>query len=264
MAARAIWNGTLRAGTLSLPVQVFSAAKERGAHFHLLHAKDKTQVQQKMVHPETGEPVPREHIRRGVEADPGVFVFVEAGELDALTPPASRDLRIERFVPAGTVPAAAIERPYWLGPHGEAERTRYFALADALEKASREGIASWVMRARQYRGVLRVSGGYLELSTLRLGATLIRTEDLGAPAGEALDARERAMARQLVSALTGPFDAADFKDTYRARVEELIEAKARGRRTTVHRFRPKKPAGKDLSQLLQASLKNARKKQKAG
>jgi len=264
MAARAMWNGTLRAGTLTLPVQVFSAAKDKGVQFHLLHAKDKTQVQQRMVHPETGEPVPKERIRRGVEVDPGVFVFVDPDEVESLAPPASRDLRIERFVPAGTVPAAAIERPYWLGPHGEAERARYFALADALEKASREGVASWVMRKRQYRGVLRAEDGYLVLSTLRLGATLIRTEDLKAPAGENVDARERAMAKQLVSALEGPFDPTAFKDTYRARVEELIEAKAKGRRTTVRKFKPKKPAGKDLTQLLQASLKDATKKQKAG
>ena len=90
------------------------------------------------------------------------------------------------------------------------------------------------------------------------------SKDRGAPAGEGVAARERAMARQLVAALSGPFVPADFKDTSRARVLALIEAKARGRRTTVHKFRPKKPAGKDLSQLLQASLKDARKKQKAG
>lgn len=263
MAARAIWNGTLRAGTLTLPVQVFSAAKDKGVAFHLLHAKDKTQVQQRMVHPETGEPVPKERIRRGVEVDPGVFVFVEPDEVEALSPAASRDLRIERFLPSGTVPAAAIDRPYWLGPHGEAERARYFALADALGQ-SREGIATWVMRKRQYRGVLRAEDGYLVLSTLRLGATLIRTEDLDAPGGESVDARERGMAKQLLAALEGPFDPAAFKDTYRARVEELIEAKAKGRRTTVRKFKPKKPAGKDLSSLLQASLKHAAKKQKAG
>ena len=264
MAARAIWNGTLRAGSLTLPVQVFSAAKDRGVHFHLLHAKDKTPVQQRMVHPETGEPVPKERIRRGVEVDPGVFVFVEPEEVEALSPPASRDLRVERFLPAGTVPAAAIERPYWLGPHGEAERARYFALADALGKASREGVASWVMRGRQYRGVLRAEDGYLVLAALRLGATLVRTEDLEGPAGESGDARERTMAKQLLAALEGPFEPSAFQDTYRARVEELIEAKARGRRTTVRKFKPKKPAGADLTQLLQASLKDAAKKQKAG
>lgn len=263
MAARSIWNGKLRAGSLTLPVQVFSAAREQGVHFHLLHAKDKTRVEQRMVHPGSGEPVPQGEIRRGVEVDPGVFVFVEPGEMDALAPAPARDLTIERFVPTGTVPAAAIERPYWLSPHGEAERARYFALADALQEKSREGIASWVMRKRQYRGVLHARDGYLVLSTLRLGATLIRTEDLDAPGGEVVAARERAMARQLVAALEGPFDPADFKDTYRARVDELIAAKARGRRTTIRKFHPAKPAGKDLSQLLQASLNDAQKKRKA-
>jgi DNA end-binding protein Ku len=104
MAARAIWNGTLRAGSLSLPVQVFSAAKDRGVHFHLLHAKDKTQVQQKMVHPETGEPIPKERIRRGVEVDPGVFVLVDADELTST--PGRRATCGSSASFAGNLPAA--------------------------------------------------------------------------------------------------------------------------------------------------------------
>ena len=161
MAARALWNGTLHAGKLSLPVQLFSAAQDRHVAFHLLHAKDRTRVEQRMVRPDTAEPVPRERIRRGVEAEPGVFVLVEKDELASLEPPASRDLRADRFLPLGTVPAAALDRPYWLGPGKGASHERYFAHAEALEGKGREATVAWVMRKRHYRGVLRAQDGYL-------------------------------------------------------------------------------------------------------
>lgn len=257
MAARALWNGTLHAGKLSLPVQLFSAAQDRHVAFHLLHAKDRTRVEQRMVRPDTAEPVPRERIRRGVEAEPGVFVLVEKDELASLEPPASRDLRADRFLPLGTVPAAALDRPYWLGPGKGASHERYFALAEALEGKGREATVAWVMRKRHYRGVLRAQDGYLVLTTVRLGATVVRTEDLAPPAGERLEARELAMARQLLEHLEGSYDPAEFEDTYRARVEQLIDAKAAGKRTTVRKFRPKPTPTRDLTRLLETSLRHA-------
>jgi DNA end-binding protein Ku len=263
MAARAIWNGVLRAGTLSVPVQLFSAAQDRGVAFHLLHAKDRTRVQQKMVRADSGEPVGKDEIRRGVEVDPGVFVFVSAEEAEALKPEASRDVTVLRVVPTGTVPAPALDRPYWLGPHGDsaAERARYFALAQALAEDGRETVVSWTMRDRAYRGVLRERDGYLVLHTLRLGARVVRPGELEPPGGERIAANERAMARQLVEALSGSFDPSEYHDTFRAKVEELIEAKAGGKRTTVRKLRPRKAPSRDLSGLLEASLRHAGKSQ---
>jgi non-homologous end joining protein Ku len=40
MAARAIWKGVIRIGTLSVPVKLYSAIQDRKVHFRLLHKTD--------------------------------------------------------------------------------------------------------------------------------------------------------------------------------------------------------------------------------
>lgn len=43
----------------------------------------------------------------------------------------------------------------------------YAALAAALDRTGREGVARWVMRYQRYAGALRSDGSYLMLVTLR-------------------------------------------------------------------------------------------------
>ena len=60
MTARAIWKGNLVLGTHEVTVKVYSALEDRAVHFHLLHAKDLTPVEQRIVRKDNGREVPRE------------------------------------------------------------------------------------------------------------------------------------------------------------------------------------------------------------
>jgi hypothetical protein len=75
MAARAIWAGTLKIGSSSLPVKLYPAVQDKSVHFHILDAKNKSRVKQHMVNPCTGEEVAKE--RR--VANPGWLRFAPGG-----------------------------------------------------------------------------------------------------------------------------------------------------------------------------------------
>jgi DNA end-binding protein Ku len=62
------------------------------------------------------------------------------------------------------------------------------------------------------------------------------------------------MAEQLISALSGRFDPADYKDQYRERVMDLVRTKQSGGKPKVATFRPKKQKEDDLDDVLAASL----------
>ena len=68
---------------------------------------------------------------------------------------------------------------------------------------------------------------------------------------------EKAMARQLVEAMTGEFDAAQYKDEYRAALEAVIQAKVEGKETVS--VEAPEESGKliDLMAALEASVKSA-------
>jgi DNA end-binding protein Ku len=110
-----------------------------------------------------------------------------------------------------------------------------------------------VMRKKEYVGVLRVERGYLMLNTLRHAEQIIDASALTPPQGRPLQQRELEMAEQLIGSLLGKFEPEEFRDEYRDRVMELVEAKSKGKKPKVVAFRPKKTEG-DLTDALAASL----------
>ena len=253
MAARAIWKAVVALDDMELPVKLYSAVEDRRVHFRLLHAADRHPVEQRMVHPRTGDVVPPTEFRRGLERpSAGTLTILDADELEKAQPEPSRVIEITRFVPTDSIGMAWYERPFYLGPDGSVDED-YFALAEALADLRREGVARWTMRKNRYVGALRSTGGYLVLTTLRFAGEVVESEELGAPEGPEPSAKERKMAGQLMKLLEGHFEAADFENHYRARVRELIESKAAGQTIALRRPVPR-PATPDLSAALSRSL----------
>src|SRR3982751_3713500 len=260
MAARSIWKGTLKLGTTKVPVKLYSAVSDRTVRFHLLEDKGLMRVKQHMVNPETGDEVPNEEIKKGYEIEPGTFVVLTDEELEKLEPKPSRDIEITEFVPPTAVSQQWYERPYYLGPDGDTED--YFALAEALQNQEVEGIANWVMRNKSYVGALRAVDDYLFLFTLRNASEVISAADLPKPAGRAPTQKELDMAKQLVGAMQGEFNAEEFKDEYRERLMEFIESKGKGHKPKLGRAK-KKAAATSLDSVLARSLAALKKGKKA-
>lgn len=259
MPARAMWKGKLKIGTASVPVQLYSAAVDRTVHFHILEEKTMTPVKQHMVNPATGKQVPTDEISKGYEIEPGTFVVLTEKELARFEPKPSRDIEISEFVPPDHVSQQWYDRPYYLGPDGDTDA--YFALAEALRKKEKIGIARWVMRKNAYLGALCVEEDYLMLVTLRHAEEVVLAKDLPTPKGRDLDKKELNMAKQLVELLEGEFDPADFKDEYRERVMEFIESKAAGKKPKLRAVRTKRATaalGSALSKSI-AALKKVKK-----
>jgi DNA end-binding protein Ku len=261
MAARAIWKGVITLRKTSVPVRLYSAVEDRDVHFRLLHAKDKAPVTQRMVNPKTEKTVPSERIRRGFEVDDGLFVMLEREELAKLEPEPSRSIEVTRFVLPSAISPQYYDRPYWLGPDGDTKA--YFALAEALAASGKLGILRWTMRKKRYHGALKSDGEHLSLIALRPADEVVAATDIKAPPGRATQPAERRMAEQLVAALEGAFDPAEFRDEFRDRVLELIERKKRGGR--VQRARRAGPAPtkeSSLERALEQSLRAAQKERK--
>jgi DNA end-binding protein Ku len=256
MSARAIWQATLAIKKHELPVKLYAAVEDRQIHFHLLHKRDRTRVEQQMVDTETGQPVPAKEALKAFEAEPGLYVKLTPEEIERAAPPSGRQVSINRFVSLGAIDPFLYERPYYLGPDaGGAED--YFALAQALEKKGKAGIAHWVMRKHSYRGALTAHEGYLVLITLRRADRVIPLDLLDPPGGPALATKEKDLAGKLVDALSGTFRAGDYHDEYQQRVRELIDAKRSGKR--IKRKRPPRRApAKSLADSLEKSLRAAR------
>jgi DNA end-binding protein Ku len=257
MTTRAIWKGIIRLGDSAVPVKLYSAIEEKAVHFRLLHAKDQVPVSQEMFNSDTNEVVPPEDIRHAYATEDDRLVILSEAERQSLEPEASRDIELLGFLPGKAIDHRWFERPYFLGPDGD--KAAYFALVEAMQDSGDEGLARWVMRNKEYFGVLRLRSGYPLLVTLRSAEEVVELAGLRIPAGREIDPRELAMAEQLVAAMADTFDPLQYRDEFRQRVMELVAAKASGKLLPL---RPPAPpqATEDLQGALAASLRAAKER----
>jgi DNA end-binding protein Ku len=259
MAARAMWKGVITFGQVQVPVRLYAAVQDRDIHFRLLHGDDLVPVRQEMVNPQSGEIVPYENIKRAYEDD-DVLVILHDEDLAALEPKASRDIEVLRFVDKEDITEQWYDRPYYLAP--DRSNGSYFALAEAMRKQNKIGVARWTMRKKEYSGALIAEDGHLMLVTLRHADEVIPATALEPPAGRKPDPKELKLAEQLVGALEADFDPEEFKDEYRERVLDFVKKKAKGKTPTIRKLRPKKETAESLSNVLARSIKAASKERK--
>lgn len=258
MAARAMWKAVLRLGDdkpeHAVAVKLYAGVQSRRVAFHLLHEADGVRITQRIVNPSTNEEVPMAEVRKGFPIESG-FVLVDKEELDALRPKPSRDIEVDSFIDLSALDSSWFERPYYLGPDGAG--SSYFALAEALRQTRRQGIARWVMRGTRYAGALREHDGHLVLIALRHREERLELPELKAPHARDADAKELALARQLVGMLEGEFEPGEFRSEYHERVLELIEKKARGEPMKLTRATRKETKITSLESVLKASVAKA-------
>jgi DNA end-binding protein Ku len=253
VSARSIWQGMLVIQKHRIAVKFYSAVLDRQIHFHLLHKRDRTRVEQKMVDAETGKTVPLDLARKAFEVEKGRYIAVTREEVDGSAPEPAREVEVSRFVPMQAIEPQFFDRPYYLGP-GDDAAVDYFALVQALEKKKCAGIASWTMRKHSYVAALIVDRGYLMAITLRHADEVIPVSQLDPPQGRPLEAKERELAVKLVETLSGRFDPEAYHDQYRQRVHELIEAKRAGKKIKPKRA-SRQPSSESLADSLRSSLK---------
>jgi DNA end-binding protein Ku len=258
--ARAIWKGRLALNKHEVPVKMYSAVQDRAVHFHLLHDKDLTPVEQRIVRKDNGREVPKEQQRKAMPLDDERAVILDPKELDELDPESDRTIHVLRFVPRDAVAQAWFDRPYWLGPDDDGGP--YAALAQALGDKDRIGIVRWVMRDTPYLGALSAADGYLHLTTLRRAEQVLAVPEVRPDKARTPSPAEVKLAEQLVDSITAAFEPEQWHDEYRERLAKLVEAKAKGAKLELVKPKPK-PATADLAETLRASLAAAKGKKVA-
>ena len=191
----------------------------------------------------------------------GDYVLLDQDELDSVAPGRSRLMDIHTFVDAGDIDPLYFNKAYFLGPGGDETGKLYALLREAMEKAGQAAIASFVMRGREYLAAVRADRDILVLETLFFADEVRdpaqQIPDL--PGRVKLSRQELSMARQLIDAMSGPWKASDYRDTYTDRVNGLIDAKKHKKKVKLTQEAPAATNVVDLSEALQSSVQAAKR-----
>jgi DNA end-binding protein Ku len=240
---------------VNIPVKLHTAVEHKEVRFQLLHEKDGGKVHMQRVCSKDGEEVPWDEVAKGYPLSKQKLIMVKAEELKALDPEATRSIEITDFVELSQIDPIYYESTYYLAPAAPSAAKAYALLLAAMERQGKVGIAHFVMRTKQYLCAIRPLGHALALSTMSY-ADEIRAADAieGLPVTARPGKQEVAMAEQLVEQLAGPFEPERYRDEYREKVLELIDAKGKGAEVELPEAAPRRVAVGDLVEQLRASL----------
>lgn len=265
--ARGLWKGAISFGLVNVPVELFSAEKRSSElDLTMLDKRDLAPVGYKRYNKSTGEDVPWAEIVKGYEYDDDKYVVLSDEDFRRANVEAAKTVDIQAFVDLKDIPPLHFETPYYLAPGKRGEKA-YALLRDALKKSGKAGIATVVIRTRQYLAAVMPQDEVLLMDTLRYADELKDAEELGIP-GSALhhktSPKELDMALRLIEDMSAKWRPEKFKDSYRhdlmARIKEKIK-KGQTEEITEPEKGEKEPAKADVIDLMALLKKSVEKKQ---
>jgi DNA end-binding protein Ku len=251
----ALWSGSISFGLVNIPVRLYSGVNpHEGIDLDMLHKDDHSPIRYARICRKDGEEIPWNDIVKGYEYRDGDYVVLTKSDMDKLDTKKTETIDIQHFVDDTEIDIRYYEHPYYLEPVKGGEKA-YALLRAALEQSDKVGIATFVLRQREHMGVIKPVGKALVLNQMRFPTDLREGTDLKFPAADSVKADEVKLALKFVSQETKHFVPEDHHDTYTEELEDMIDAKTKGKKPKKHGTKSPDTSAKDLMSTLKASLK---------
>ena len=254
-SVRPFWSGTISFGLVSIPVNLFPGTRDSRVALRMIGPDDQP-LKREYVASETGGELEASQMTRGYETDKGNYVTVTDEELERLAPEKSRDIDLRLFVPRDKISPMYFDRPYFLTP-ADASAKAYRLLAETMHRRDHVGIATFVMRGKEYLVAIYAEDGILRAETLRFGDEIRTPQEIGLPKKTRFStAAVRKFANAITKAEKKTIDSKEMRDEYAEAMLKLIEKKSSHHKDVVESEHEERRPAKvvDLMEVLKRSL----------
>lgn len=228
---RAMWKGAVSFGLVTVPVRLYSATESHDLQFRQVRKSDGSRIRYKRVAEADGDEVSYSEIGKGYETPDGRMVVLTDDDLAALPNRSSKEISVEKFVPADQIDLMLLDKSYYLEPDAASAKP-YALLRESLRDTHRMAVVTVSVRSRMTMAVLRVREDVIVLQTL-LWPDEIRQADFATlhdvPAPKENEVK---MAQLLVESMADDFEPNEYEDDYKQAVEALVTSKIDGDQIT--------------------------------
>jgi DNA end-binding protein Ku len=230
--ARPFWSGTLTFGLVSVPVSLFPATRGTRTSLRML-GPDGQPLARRYYAEKTGKDLDSDEVVRGYEIKKEKFVVITDEELERLEPEKTRDINLTQFVPAGSIPPLYFERGYFLTPASGSQKA-YKLLAETMEQSELAGIATFVMRGKEYLVAIFSERGILRAETMRFSDEIRSPADVSLPKKKAAPAASVRKFEKLIASKTKKqFSPTKLADKHTDDLLKLVKKKEKQRGNVV-------------------------------
>lgn len=209
----------------------------------------------------SGNDLDDEDMVRGFEYDKDRYVIVTDEELERLAPEQSRDIDLRRFVPLEDIPPLYFDRSYFLAPSEGSEKA-YRLLAQTMAEDELAGVATFVMRGKEYLVAIFPENEILRAETMRFDDEIRSPKEIGLPEKKKVPAATVKKFENLIARHSGKrLSLKDLKDEQTEKLLKLVEKKRKQHKDVFEVEVPEPEQGKvvDLMAALKKSLAGKRK-----
>lgn len=259
-SVRPFWSGTITFGLVSVPVDLYPGHRPNRAPLRMLGPEGEP-LSRRYYSQKTERDLEDDQMVRGFEIEKDKYVIVTDEELERLAPEQSRDIDLRRFVSLAEIPPLHFDRSYFLAPSAGSEKA-YKLLAETMARSGLAGIATFVMRGKEYLVALFPENGILRAETMRFADELRSTGEVGLPEKKKLPAATVRKFEKLIEKHSHQqLSLKDLKDEQTEKLLKLIERKRKQHKDIVEVEVSEREEGKviDLMAALKQSLAGKRR-----
>lgn len=253
---RSIWKGSIGFGLVNIPIKLYSAVQSSTLSLDMLDSRDHARIKYQRINENTRKEVPYEKIVKGYKLEDEYVILDDQDFADA-SPEKSKVVEIENFVYLKDINPMYYETSYYAEPEAQGKKA-YALLLQALKKSGKAGVARFVLRSSESLCVIFPLNKVIVISRIRFAEEIRSAAEIQTPDEVNVGKKEIEVGLALIDQYTGPFDIEKFKDEYTSELLKIIKLKAKGKRPTIKKLKPKKAASDDLLDQLMQSL-NTRK-----
>jgi len=249
---RSLWRGSIGFGLVNIPVKLFSAVQSSHLDLDMLDGKDHARIKFKRVNENTAKEVPYDRIVKGYLVN-DQYVILDEHDFEDASPEKTKMIELENFVDINAINPIYYETSYYAEPEKQGKKA-YALLLKALIKSKKAGVARFVFRNTENLCVIHPLEGVLVITKIRFQEEVRGYDELEVPDVDAVSKKELDVGLALIKQYTDVFNIESFKDEYSKDLLKIIKAKAKGKRATVKKLKPREDSGDDLYTQLMQSL----------
>lgn len=233
ISGRPFWSGTITFGLVSVPVALLPANRSNRTSLRML-SPEGNPLTRRYFATKDDRMLDWDEIVRGYEIEKDQFVIVDDDELEKLAPERTRDIDLQVFVKASDIDPIHFERAYYLTPGGASTKA-YRLLAKVMEDTDRAGIATFVMRGKEYLVAILADNGILRAETLRFADEVRTPEIIGLPEPAKPKSTEVKKIAKAIEKLAKPrLDTKELEERSAERLQKLVAKKLQTGEDVVH------------------------------
>lgn len=219
-------RGAISFGMVHIPVGLYTATQDNDIHFNQICKEDGSRVKYKKVCANCGKEVSGADILKGFEYEKGRYVTLTDDDFEKAKTEKDRTIHILHFTDLSAIRPVFYDKTYHAIPEQGGEKA-FELLRKAMKEEGKVAIAKTVLGTKEKLLALIATDDGIMIETM-----FFNDEVKEAPkkiAQPEVSEQELSMAKLLIGSMEKTFEPAAYKDEYRERLWEIINAKIQGK-----------------------------------